>query len=64
MPIDIFEALKWVGLGLARIFVIVGLLVGVAFYIGRATDKREADLIHLSLCRKQAVTPQDYANCK
>lgn len=64
MPIDIFEALKWVGLGLARIVLIVGLLVGAMYVLGRATDKRESDLIHLSLCRKQAVTPQDYADCK
>ncbi len=84
MPIDIFEALKWVGLGLAMVATGLCLAVIIVKWWGpmlmlflcilvagfaldrcsRATDKRESDLIHLSLCRKQAVTPQDFADCK
>lgn len=63
MPIDIFEALMWVCRGLVMIAVFIGFLFGAIYVLGRATDKRESDLIHLSLCRKEAVTPQDFAEC-
>lgn len=64
MPISIFEALKWVGLGLARIVLFIAFMAGVLFFISRAADNIETDRAQLSLCRKQAVTPQDYAECK
>ncbi len=64
MPIDIFEALKWVDLGLARIGLFTSFMIVVLFFISRVADTIEADRTHLSLCRKQAVTPQDFAECK
>ncbi len=53
----------WPALTLA-VLVCLGISGTVLYFVGFAQDKSNADAAYLSLCRKQAVTPQDFAECK